>query len=66
MSVRTALQLINRYLADDDFDADTRFCLAWFEQYGFGPGPYGDAETLAKAKGTSVDGVRTSGVLTSS
>ncbi len=27
MSVRTALQLINRFLADDDFDADTQFCL---------------------------------------
>lgn len=64
MSVRTALQLINRYLADDDFDADTRFCLAWFEQYGFAAGPYGDAETLAKAKGTSVEGVKASGVLT--
>ena len=30
MSVRTALQLINRFLAEDDFDADTQFCLHWF------------------------------------
>jgi putative DNA methylase len=31
MSVRTALQLINRFLAEDDFDHDTQFCLHWFE-----------------------------------
>ena len=31
MSVRTALQLINRFLAKDDFDHDTQFCLHWFE-----------------------------------
>ena len=31
MRVRTALQLINRFLAEDDFDADTQFCLHWFE-----------------------------------
>lgn len=65
MSVRTALQLINRYLADDDFDADTRFCLGWFEQFGFASGAFGEADVLAKAKGTSVDGVRSAGVLTS-
>ena len=35
MTVRTALQLINRFLAEDDFDADTQFCLHWFEQYGW-------------------------------
>lgn len=65
MSVRTALQLINRYLAEDDFDADTRFCLSWFEQFGFETGPFGDAELLAKSKGTAVDGVAFAGVLAS-
>ena len=37
MSVRTAtaLQHINRFLAEDDFDHDTQFCLHWFEQYGW-------------------------------
>lgn len=65
MSVRTVLQLINRYLADDDFDADTRFCLGWFEQYGFASGAFGEAEVLAKAKGTTVDGVKNAGVLAS-
>jgi len=65
MTVRTALQLINRFLAEDDFDADTRFCLHWFEQFGWGKSAFGQADTLARAKGTSVDGVRDSGVLES-
>jgi putative DNA methylase len=33
MSVKTALTLINRFIGEDDFDADTQFCLHWFEQY---------------------------------
>ena len=65
MTVRTALQLINRFLAEDDFDADTQFCLHWFEQYGWENGKFGEADTLARAKGTSVDGVKNSGVLQS-
>ena len=65
MSVRTALQLINRFLAEDDFDADTQFCLHWFEQYGWSEGRFGDADTLARAKGTSVDGMRDAGVIES-
>jgi putative DNA methylase len=65
MSVRTALQLINRFLAEDDFDADTQFCLHWFEQYGWQAGPFGEGDTLARAKGTSVDGVKQAGVIES-
>jgi putative DNA methylase len=63
MSVRTALQLINRFLAEDDFDHETQFCLHWFEQYGWKEGKFGEADTLARAKGTSVDGVKRAGVL---
>lgn len=63
MSVRSALQLINRFLAEDDFDHDTRFCLHWFEQHGWKDGRFGDADTLARAMGTSVDGVRQAGVV---
>lgn len=63
MTVKTALQLINRFLAEDDFDADTQFCLHWFEQYGWHTGKFGEADTLSRAKGTSVDGVKLSGVL---
>ncbi len=63
MTVRTALQFINRFLAEDDFDRDTQFCLHWFEQYGWETGKFGEADTLARAKGTSVDGVKNAGVL---
>jgi putative DNA methylase len=63
MSVRIALQLINRFLAEDDFDADTQFCLHWFEQHGWETGKFGEADTLARAKGTSVAGVQHAGVL---
>jgi len=66
MSVRSALQLINRFLAEDDFDHDTQFCLHWFEQQGWATGRYGDADVLARAKGTSVGGLQTSGVVASS
>jgi putative DNA methylase len=66
MSVRAALQLINRFLAEDDFDHDTQFCLHWFEQHGWGEGKFGGADTLARAKGTSVDGVKHSGVVSAS
>jgi putative DNA methylase len=63
MTVKTALQLINRFLAEDDFDGDTQFCLHWFEQHGWDTGKFGEADTLARAKGTSVDGVKAAGVI---
>jgi putative DNA methylase len=65
MSVKTALQLINRFLAEDDFDADTQFCLHWFEQHGWLDGLFGMADTLSRGKGTSVDGMKEAGVLQS-
>lgn len=70
MHVRTALSLINQaldaYLAEQEgeYDADTRWALAWFEQFGFEEGPFGDAETLSKAKNTSVGGMVEAGILT--
>lgn len=66
MSVRTALQLINRFFAEDDFDHDTQFCLAWFDQQGWATAKFGDADVLARAKGTSVGGLVESGVVASS
>jgi putative DNA methylase len=65
MTVKTALQLINRFLAEDDFDPDTQFCLHWFEQHGWEAGKFGEADTLARAKGTSVQGVHQAGVIES-
>jgi len=69
--VREALALINQVLdetlaeQEGDFDADSRFALAWFEQYGFADGEYGVAETLSKAKNTSVTGLAEAGILES-
>ena len=69
MSVREALQLINQVLDEalaeheSDYDSETRFALRWFEQYGMQEGPFGDAETLAKAMAVSVNGVAEAGIL---
>ncbi|HEX9005549.1 MAG TPA: DUF1156 domain-containing protein [Blastocatellia bacterium] len=69
MSVRTALQTINQeldaYLSalEGGMDRDTQFCLAWFEQYGMNEGPFGDADLLARARNTAVDGLVKAGVL---
>jgi len=65
MTVRSALQLINRFIGEDDFDHDTQFCLAWFEQHGWAVGKHGDADVLARAKGTSVGGLVDAGVVES-
>ncbi|QNB06825.1 DUF1156 domain-containing protein [Herbaspirillum frisingense] len=66
MRVKVALQLINRFFAEDDFDHDTQFCLHWFEGTGWASGKYGEAEVLARAKGTSVGGLVDGGVVDSS
>ena len=71
MTVKTALGLINQVLDevlsenDSDLDADSRFCLKWYLQYGWEAAPYGAADVLATATNTSVDGLRSAGVLTS-
>ncbi|UWU47356.1 hypothetical protein APLC1_2111 [Limnospira platensis C1] len=70
LTVRSALQLINQlldeYLTDQEgeFDSDTRWALTWFQQYQFDPGLYGEAETLSKARNTSIEGLETAGILT--
>jgi putative DNA methylase len=65
MSVRKALQIINRFLAEDDFDSDTQFCLHWFEQHGWTESVFGEADVLARSKSTSVDAMKEAGVLQS-
>jgi putative DNA methylase len=72
LSVHEALTLINQTLdqvlteQEGDFDADSRWALAWFEQSGFTEGEYGVAETLSKAKNTSVLGMVEAKILISS
>jgi len=69
LSVREAMALINQVLdetlaeQEGDFDADTRFALIWFEQQGFEEGEFGVADVLARAKGTSVQGMEEAGIL---
>ena len=69
MPVREALALINQILdealaeQEGDFDADSRWALAWFEEFTFGEGEYGRAETLSTAKNTSVSGLVQAGIL---
>jgi putative DNA methylase len=71
LSVREALALINETLdtalaeQEGDFDTDSRFALAWFEQQGFEEGEYGVALVLATAKNTSIDGMKDAGILES-
>ena len=68
VSVREALSLINQTLdevlaeQEGDLDSDSRWALAWFEQSGFDEGEYGVAETLSKAKNTSVSGMVNAGI----
>jgi putative DNA methylase len=69
MNVKAALSLINQALdevlaeGEGDLDADTRFCLKWYEQYGWDKGLFGNADVLARSYNTSVRGIADSAVL---
>jgi len=71
LSVRAALGLINQIQIEvlteqeDDFDAETRWAIAWFEQHGFDTGDFGDAELLSKAKVTSNSALQHAGLVVS-
>jgi putative DNA methylase len=71
LKVREALALINQVLdevlaeQEGDFDADSRWALLWFDQFGFAEQEFGRANDLAVAKNTSVDGMRQAGILSS-
>lgn len=60
MTVRSALQIINQELdlyfsgQDSGIDSDSRLCVELFTQYAFNTVKFGDADVLARAKGTSV------------
>ena len=71
MKVREALAMINEILDESlaehegDFDADTRWALAWFEEHAFEEGEFGVADTLSKAKNTAVAGLVEAGIIES-
>jgi putative DNA methylase len=72
MSVKTALQLINRELDEylgviqGEFDPETRFAITWFEQNGMTAGEYGVANSIAQARGISVESAKHAGIVESS
>jgi len=69
MSVRSALQIINQELdlyfneQDGELDSNSRFCVDFYTQYGFNDAKFGDADTLARAKNTSVATLQSKGVI---
>lgn len=71
MAVRSALERINEILdevlaeQETDFDATTRFAIAWYRQHGYGTGKFGDADNLARARNTAVESLQRYGILTS-
>lgn len=71
MSVRSALARINEILdqvlneQEGDFDSTTRFAIAWYRQHGYGTGAFGDANSLANARNTTVDAMDRGGILSS-
>lgn len=71
MGVRAALSRINEILdqvlneQEGDFDSTSRFAIAWYRQCGYGTGKFGDADSLARARNTSIDLMQRNEILTS-
>jgi putative DNA methylase len=71
LSVGVALGIINQVVdeilaqQESDFDAGSRWALAWFEQSAFAEGEFGIAETLSRAKNTSVSALVEAGMVAS-
>ena len=69
MRIRSALALINQVLGEilseqeGEFDADTRWAIAWYEQFGLGEADSGRAILLTQAKNTSLDGLIAAGIV---
>jgi putative DNA methylase len=71
MTVRSALARINEILdqvlneQEGDFDAATRFAIAWYRGHGYATGKFGVADDLARARNTAVETMVRDGILTS-
>ena len=68
MTVRAAIALINRTRDEisgeeaSGYDAETRFCVDWFEAFGMDGGDAGDAITMAQAYDIGIDGLSAAGI----
>ena len=68
MSVKDALHLINATLdevlgeQESDFDADTRFAVKWYRQYGWTADSAGLADQLARSSDTSIGTLERGGI----
>lgn len=70
VTVREALALINQeldaFLAEQEGELDeaSRFCVAWYEQYGLQGRDFGEADLLSRAKNTSIEALANWNVFT--
>ena len=68
MTVRTAIALINQVRDEisgeeaTGYDADTRFCIDWFETFDMAEGISGEAITMAQAYGIGIGDLETAEV----
>ena len=68
MTVRTAIALINRTRDEisgeeaTGYDAETRFCVDWFEAFGMDSGDAGDAIIMAQAYDTGIEELSAAGM----
>lgn len=71
MTVRSALQIINQELdlyftdQDSDLDRESRFCVDLYTQTAFNEIRFGEADVLARAKNTSIEGIAAKGAISS-
>ena len=49
---------------EGELDSASRFAVTWWEQYGWNPGPFGEADKAARGYGTHVDDVVRAEVVT--
>ena len=69
ITVRDALALINEVLEEElsrqegDFDSESRWAVVWFESHGFAEAEFGSAETLLKAKNTTLGELERAGIV---
>ena len=68
MRASAALSVINQSLGEFfsgvevELDSESRFAYDWYRSHGFGSGLAGDADSIAQAKGASLEGISAAGI----